>query len=48
MKTQPIIKENELSEISKEAQHILDLLETIEVHTIELRKKIMEELKKKN
>ena len=48
MKTQAIIKESELSEISKEVQQILDLLDKIETHTIELRKKLMEELNKKN
>ena len=48
MKAQVIIKENEISDFSKEAQQILDLLDKIETHTIELRKKIMEELNKKN
>lgn len=48
MKTQPILKENTINEISEEVQHILDLLDKIETHTIELRKKLMEELNKKN
>ncbi len=48
MKTQSILKEKELDQISVEAQNILDLLDKIETHTIELRKKLMEELKKRN
>lgn len=48
MKTQSILKEKELDQISVEAQNILDLLDKIETHTIELRKKLMEELKKKS
>ncbi len=47
MQTQPILKEKEINQISEEAQHILDLLDKIETHTIELRKKLMEEMKKK-
>jgi hypothetical protein len=45
MKSQPVLKE-EIDKISEEAQHILDLLDKIETHTVELRKKLMEELKK--
>jgi hypothetical protein len=48
MKTQPILKEKELDQISVEAQQILSLLDKIETHTIELRKKLMEELRKRN
>jgi len=48
MKTQPILKENTINEISEEVKQILDLLDKIETHTIELRKKLMEELNKKN
>lgn len=48
MKTHSILKEKELDQISVEAQNILDLLDKIETHTIELRKKLMEELKKRN
>lgn len=48
MKAQPITQEKEISAISEEAQHILDLLDKIETHTVELRRKLMEELKKKN
>jgi hypothetical protein len=48
MKAQPIVKESELNEVSKEAQHILDLLDKIESHTIELIRKLMEELNKKS
>jgi|GEM_PF-2442706 len=48
MKTQPILKEKELDQVSVEAQQILSLLDKIEAHTIELRKKLMEELRKRN
>ncbi len=48
MKPQTVTKETEFNSISEEAQHILDLLDKIEHHTIELRKKLVEELKKKN
>ena len=47
MKSQPILKE-EIDKVSEEAKQILDLLDKIETHTIELRKKLMEELKKKS
>lgn len=46
MKSQPILKE-EIDKVSEEAKQILDLLDKIETHTIELRKKLMEELKKR-
>jgi len=39
---------NELNEIPKEAMHLIELLDQIEVHTAELRKKLMEEIKKAN
>ncbi|OFW81426.1 MAG: hypothetical protein A2887_03900 [Alphaproteobacteria bacterium RIFCSPLOWO2_01_FULL_40_26] len=46
MKTKPAIQENiDLNELSKEALQIIDILDRIENHTIELRRKIMEELK---
>lgn len=48
MKTQPVLKENTVNEISAEVQQILELLDKIETHTIELRKKLMEELNKKS
>lgn len=48
MKSQPILKEEEINSISEEAKHILSLLDQIETHTVELRKKLMEELKKRD
>ena len=36
------------SEIPQEIAHLLEILDQIENHTAELRKKLMEELKKNN
>jgi hypothetical protein len=36
------------SEIPQEAAHLIEILDQIENHTAELRKKLMEELKRSN
>jgi len=41
-------EQNTLKELSKEATQILDLLDKIENHTADLRKKLMAELKARN
>jgi hypothetical protein len=46
MKTQPALKEQVVEHLSQEALQILDLLDKIENHTADLRKKLMSELKK--
>lgn len=46
MKTQPALKEQAVEQLSQEALQILDLLDKIENHTADLRKKLMSELKK--
>lgn len=46
MKTQPVLKEQVVEHLSQEALQILDLLDKIENHTADLRKKLMSELKK--
>jgi len=38
----------DLHDIPQEAMHLLEILDQIEVHTAELRKKLMEEIKKAN
>jgi hypothetical protein len=49
MSTNQVRKEElHIEELSQEAQHILELLDNIENHTAELRKKLMAELKQKN
>lgn len=48
MQSQPILKDKEINEITAEVKQILDLLDKIETHTIELRKKLMAELNKKS
>ena len=49
MSSNPLKKEHEeLSSIPAEAAHLLELLDQIETHTAELRKKLMEEIKKAN
>jgi hypothetical protein len=47
----PILKTEEQNKeynIPQEAMHLLEILDQIENHTAELRKKLMEELKKSN
>lgn len=48
MNTKAALKEQniDVNELSKEARQILEILDQIENHTAELRKKLMEELKK--
>jgi hypothetical protein len=41
-------EQQNLNQLSKEAQQILDLLDKIENHTADLRKKLMAELRPKN
>ena len=49
MKTKPAIQENiDVKQLSEEALQIIGILDQIEHHTIELRKKLMEELKQIN
>lgn len=49
MNTQPVQKEQaDLKQLSKEALQIIELLDQIENHTAELRKKLMSELKQNN
>lgn len=48
MKTQPALQEQyqpDLNQLSQEAKQIIELLDQIENHTAELRKKLMAELK---
>lgn len=42
------IKQETLDELSNEAKHILEILDQIEVHTADLRKKLVNELKPKD
>lgn len=45
----PALKEHdEMQQLSQEAVQILEILDQIENHTAELRKKLMEEIKKIN
>lgn len=45
----PQLKEKDIyKEIPQEALHLLEILDQIENHTADLRKKLMEELKKSN
>ena len=47
----PLLKEqinDQSNDIPSEAAHLLEILDQIENHTAELRKKLMEELKKSN
>jgi hypothetical protein len=45
----PLLKEQDHSkDIPQEAAHLLEILDQIENHTADLRKKLMEELKKNN
>ncbi len=47
----PLFKEQRQQEettIPQEAAHLLEILDQIETHTAELRKKLMEEIKKSN
>lgn len=38
----------DLQDIPQEAMHLLEILDQIETHTADLRKKLMEEIKKAN
>jgi hypothetical protein len=45
----PALKEKDIyKEIPQEAAHLLEILDQIENHTADLRKKLMEELKRTN
>jgi hypothetical protein len=45
----PLPKEKEIyKEIPEEAAHLIEILDQIETHTADLRKKLMEELKRTN
>ncbi len=49
MNIKSVVKEQEeVSQIPQEATHLLEILDQIETHTAELRKKLMEEIKKAN
>ncbi len=49
MSKNPLQKlQEEHNDIPQEAAHLIEILDQIENHTAELRKKLMEELKKSN
>ncbi len=49
MQTNQVQKEkSEVIDIHQEAAHLLEILDQIENHTADLRKKLMEEIKKSN
>jgi hypothetical protein len=49
MQTNQVQKEkSEVIDIPQEAAHLLEILDQIENHTADLRKKLMEEIKKSN